>query len=118
MAAETLIAVVSSETIQEAADKLGITRQRVHDRINKYQLKDKILALKEDALMELSVGATKAARNLVKKIDSENEQVSKSASDSILDRIGLTKSDTTNTNIFLGDVQFVNSVPRPERNKT
>jgi len=115
LAAETLIAVTSSETIQEAADQLGISRKQVHERIVKYELKDKILQLKENALMELSVGATKAARNLVSKLDSENEQVSKSASDSILDRIGVTKSDTTNTNIFLGDVQFVNSVPRPER---
>lgn len=115
LAAETFMAVTTSDTGQEAADKLGITRQQVYWRIKEYGLTDRIKAIKEDALAELHFGATKAARNLVQKIDSENEAISKSASDSVLDRIGLTKSDNSNTNIFLGEVKFINEVPRPKR---
>ena len=88
----------------------------MHERIVKYELKEKIQQLKENALTELTLGAPKAAQKLVKLIDSDNEQIAKTASDSVLDRVGVTKSDNTNTNIFLGDVQFVNAVPRPERN--
>jgi hypothetical protein len=98
LAAETLIAVTSSETIQEAADMLGISRKQVHERLVKYELKDKILALKENALTELTMGAPKAARKLINLIDSENEAVSKSASDSVLDRVGVTKSDSSSNN--------------------
>ena len=116
LAAETLIAVTSSTTIQEAADILGITRKQVHERIVKYELKERIQQLKENALTELTMGAPKAAQKLVKLIDSDNEQIAKTASDSVLDRVGVTKSDNQNTNIFLGDVQFINAVPRPERN--
>lgn len=94
LAAETLIAVTTSETIQEAADKLGISRTQTHNRIKQYGLQEKILALKEDAITELTLGGTKAARNLISKIDSENESVSLNASNSVLDRVGLTKQDT------------------------
>ena len=95
LASETIVAVVMSNTIQEAADKLGITRQMVHERITKYDLKDRITDLKTNALTELQVGATKAAQNLVSKIDSEDEKTSLAASNSVLDRVGLTKADTT-----------------------
>jgi hypothetical protein len=94
LAAETLIAVTSSETIQEAADQLGISRKQVHERIVKYELKDKILQLKENALLELTMGAPRAARKLLNLIDSDNEKIAKSASDSVLDRAGVTKSDS------------------------
>lgn len=108
LASETIVAVVMSSTIQEAADKLGITRQMVHERITKYDLKEKIAALKVNALTELQVGATKAAQNLVSKIDSPDEKTSLAASNSVLDRVGLTKADTTgggNTIIFnQGDI--------------
>lgn len=115
LAAETLLAVTTSETMDEAAKKLGISRQQIYKRIDKYELKEKIVALRENALNELTVGSVKAARKLVTLIDSESEQIAKSASDSVLDRIGLTKGDTTNVNIFQGDVQFINQVPRPKR---
>ena len=115
LAAETLLAVTTSETMDEAAKKLGISRQQIYKRIDKYELKEKIVALRENALNELTVGSVKAARKLVTLIDSESEQIAKSASDSVLDRIGVTKGDATNVNIFQGDVQFVNQVPRPKR---
>lgn len=88
------MAVVMSDTIQEAADKLGISRQQTHNRITTYGLKDKIAALKENAIIELQVGAEKAARKLVTLVDSQNENIARAASDSVLDRVGLTKQDT------------------------
>lgn len=97
LASETLIAVILSDTVQEAADKLGISRQMVHERINRYELKDKIKNLKEEALIELHLGTNKAARKLVKLIDSENESIAKAASVDVLDRVGLTKADSSTT---------------------
>lgn len=98
LAAETLIAVTSSENIQGAADLLGISRKQVHERIVKYELKEKILQLKEHALTELTMGAPKAARKLITLIDSDDEKVAKAASDSVLDRVGVTKSDNNSNN--------------------
>ena len=111
LASETLLAVVMSDTVQQAADKLGISRQMVHERINRYDLKDKIAALKEQAIVELHLGTTKAAQKLVGLLDSEDEKVVKAASDSILDRVGLTKadkdSDANKPNIFInGNATF------------
>ena len=115
LAAETLIAVTTSEDIDEAAEKLGISRQQVYKRIAKYELKEKIIALKEDALLELSTTSIKAARRIGTLIDSQDEKVALAASNSNLDRIGLTKSDSNTNNIFMGDVQFVNNIPRPPK---
>lgn len=105
LAAETLIAVTSSDTIQQAADLLGISRKQVHERIVKYELKEKILQLKENALTELTMGAPKAARKLISLIDSDDEKVAKSASDSVLDRAGVTKSDNNSTGTTFNFVQ-------------
>jgi bisphosphoglycerate-dependent phosphoglycerate mutase len=97
LAGETLIAVLTSDTISEAAEKLGITRQMVHVRIVKYELQDKIKNLLEEARNEMVIGSGKAARSLVKLLDSEDERTVKSAADSILDRVGLTKIDNNST---------------------
>ena len=107
LASETLFAVLSSETVQQAADMLGISRKQVHKRIQMYQLKDKIAQIKENAVTELTMGTGKAARKLVGLIDSDDEKVAKSAADSVLDRAGVTKSDTTPVNTIIfnrGDV--------------
>ena len=98
LASETLLAVVMSDTVQEAATKLGISRQMVHERINRYELKDKIKNLKDEAMIELHLGTNRAARKMVQLIDSENESIAKAASAEVLDRVGLTKADTGNSN--------------------
>lgn len=98
LASETLLAVTTSETGQEAADKLGISRQHLYRRIKEYGLTDKILVLREDALNELTLGSMKAAQKLVKLIDSDNETIAKGASESVLDRAGVTKSDSSSNN--------------------
>lgn len=110
IASETLIAVTTSEDIGEAAEKLGISRKQVYERINKYELKDKIIALKQNAIMELSATSIKAARRIGKLIDSDDERVALAASNSNLDRIGVTKSDDmeqkSNTFIFSNTANF------------
>lgn len=110
LAGETLIAVLTSPNMTVAAEKLGITRQMVHVRIDKYELKDKIANLKQQALLELQMGANKAVYTLVKSLESQNEAVAKSAADSILDRVGLTKTDNLeqkgNTIIFSNTANF------------
>lgn len=111
VATETLIAILSSNSMQEAADQLNISRQAVYMRVEKYDLTDKIKQLREEALLELQLGTGKAARRLVKLVDSDNDGIAKAASDSILDRVGLTKLDKkdapTGTNIFVnGDANF------------
>jgi len=115
LAAETLLAVTQSEDMYEAAEKLGITRKQVYERINKYDLREKILKLKEDALLELSTTSIKAARKIGSLIDSDDEKIALAASNSNLDRVGVTKSDTGTNNIFMGDVQFINNIPRPPK---
>lgn len=110
LAGETLIAVLTSPNMTVAAEKLGITRQMVHERINRYDLKEKIANLKQEAMLELQMGANKAVYTLVRSLDSQNESVAKSAADSILDRIGLTKADNMeqkgNTFIFSNTANF------------
>lgn len=110
LAGETLIAVLTSHNMTEAAEKLGITRQMVHERINRYDLKEKIANLKHEAMLELQMGANKAVYTLVKSLDSQNEAVAKGAADSILDRVGLTKTDNMeqkgNTYIFSNTANF------------
>lgn len=91
---ETLIALATSDTVTEAAKKLGISRQVVYERIHKYNLTEKLKSIQAVATVELATGAGKAARNLINKIDHEDPNISIKASTETLDRIGLTKADT------------------------
>lgn len=88
---ETLIALATADTVTEAAERLGVSRTVVYERIQKYGLTEKLKNIQESALVELATGAGKAARNLISKIDSENEDISVKASTETLDRVGLTK---------------------------
>jgi hypothetical protein len=88
---ETLIALATADTVTEAAERLGVSRTIVYERIQKYGLTEKLKNIQESALVELATGAGKAARNLISKIDSENEDISVKASTETLDRVGLTK---------------------------
>lgn len=110
LAGETLIAVLTSPNMTVAGEKLGITRQMVHERINRYGLKEKIANLKQEALLELQMGAHKAVYTLTRSLDSDNEMLAKSAADSILDRVGLTKADNLeqkgNTFNFINNASF------------
>jgi len=100
---DTLIALAQADTVTQAAEILGISRTVLYERIAKYGLTEKLKTIHESALVELATGAGKAARNLISKIDSENEDISIKASTETLDRIGLTKpnkSDAGTINNF------------------
>jgi hypothetical protein len=95
---ETLIALATNDTVTAAAEDLGISRTVLYERIQKYGLTEKLKNIQESAMVELATGAGKAARNLISKIDSDNEDISIKASTETLDRVGLTKpnkSDVT-----------------------
>ena len=107
LAAETLIALLTSDTVQDAADSLGISRTGVYKRVQKYDLANKLIELKGSAQAELAVGAAKAARNLISKIDHEDADISMKASTETLDRIGLTKPTNTGTAVQVNFNQHV-----------
>ena len=107
LAAETLIALLTNDTVQQAADSLGISRMGVYKRVRKYDLASKLIELKGSAQAELATGAAKAARNLVAKIDSEDERNSIDASKEVLDRIGLTKPTNAGTAVQVNFNQHV-----------
>lgn len=90
---DTLLALASNDTITDAAASLGVSRETVYQRIHKFGLTEKLKDIHQAATVELITGAGKAARNLISKIDSENQDISLKASVETLDRVGLTKSD-------------------------
>lgn len=95
--AETLIALLTSDTRTEAAEKLGIARDTLYRRIREYNLDEHIAQIPRDALSVLHQGSVKAAENYIKKIDHRDAKISLEASNQVLDRIGLgTKTQQTN----------------------
>lgn len=107
IASETLIALLTHDTVEEAAKALGIHRTAVYKRVRKYDLASKLIELKGSAQAELAVGAAKAARNLIDKIDHEDPDVSMKASTETLDRIGLTKPTNSGTAVQVNFNQHV-----------
>lgn len=95
---ETLIALLSSDTRTEAAERLGISRNALYDRIDKYGLEAHIAKVPEQALSVMRQGSLKAAENYIKKIDHRDAKISLEASNQVLDRIGL-GAKTQQTNI-------------------
>lgn len=92
-ATATLIALWEHDTIPQAAEALGITRQQVYDRIKAYGLNEKLAEMHEAGRLTLQQGTRKAAENVIDKIDSKDEKISLQASTEVLDRTGLTKPD-------------------------
>lgn len=88
---ETLVALASNDSITSAAMQLGISRLGLYKRIEKYNLTAQLKNIQEAAIAELSLGAGKAARNLVNKIDHADPDISLKSSAEVLDRVGLTK---------------------------
>lgn len=86
---ETILALSTCTTQTKAAEKLGISHRALTNRLNKWQLREYIAEMTNDALASLQLGSKKAAENFVNKLDSRNESISMDASREILDRVGL-----------------------------
>lgn len=86
---ETLVALLSSDTRTEAAERLGLSRNALYERITKYGLEAHIAKVPEQALSVMRQGSLKASENYIKKIDHRDPKISLEASNQILDRIGL-----------------------------
>jgi hypothetical protein len=99
--AETVAALLTTTTIFDAAQKLEIPNSTLHKRIERWGLRDVIEKQRQEILEgaknELINNSTKAALNIVSKIDSEDETISMKASTETLDRVGLGKQQTAPT---------------------
>lgn len=103
-ASETLLALLSSKTQTEAAERLQIERSTLWYRVKKYKLDDIIAQIPREALMRLQLASTSAAEKLVQKLDDRKEGLQ--AAIEILDRTGVTarKDDSpqVQVNTFIG----------------
>ncbi len=97
LAQETLVALITNDTVEKAAASIGISKTTIYERIHKYELMDKLKDIRERGHLELLTATAKAAENLTKKLDHENPDISLKASTEILDRVGLTKPNEKRT---------------------
>lgn len=94
---ETITAMLTSQTMEEAAEKLGISRIGLFKRRERYGLDQIIEQHVETARMKLQDGSIKAAQKLVSLID--DKRYSLEASKEVLDRVGIGKVNNNPTNI-------------------
>ncbi len=87
--AETTTAIVVSKTLTQASQLLKISRPTLYDRINKYDLKNVINPLAQEASFTLYIASLDAAEELVKQLSNWNVKVRAEAAKEILDRIGI-----------------------------
>ncbi len=92
-AAETALAVVVSNTMQEAADMLGVDRSTVYRRIDRYKLNDVIDSVPERALKTLKIGSVAAAEEFIDQLRHRDVGVRREAAKEILDRVGVGTKD-------------------------
>lgn len=86
--AETIVAIYSSPTLTQAAQKLGITRGTLYDRMNSEPaIKRAIEDMKEIALKNLQQASQKAADTMIEKLDDPRDGLE--ASKEILNRVGI-----------------------------
>jgi hypothetical protein len=85
----TLIALITSTSVREAAEKLGISERTVFKHKKKYGLQKVIDSIPEIAFDTLKLGSARAAEVMVKKLEDRNQGLD--ASKEILDRVGLGK---------------------------
>lgn len=88
---ETLLALATSDTVTEAAERLGIQRNTLYERIHKYGLTEKLKDIQNAAAVELLTSSTKAARKIGELVDNKDPNIALKASTENLDRIGITK---------------------------
>lgn len=97
---ETLLALLSSKTKTEAAEKLKIDRTTLYQRIDRYGLAKHLEAIPKRALQTLQMGSELAAETMINKLSGHQGL---EAAKEILDRVGLTGDKQQNlTQINIG----------------
>ena len=95
-ARETLVALLSSKTLSDAARLLGVERSTIYDRIEKYQLQELLDTIPSRALSVLKHGSVRAAEVMVEELDIYRGQKLEAAKE-ILDRVGVTSKKQGDT---------------------
>lgn len=90
---ETLLALATSDTVTEAAERLGIARNSLYERIHKYGLTEKLKDIQNAAAVELLTSSGKAARKIGELVDHKDPNIAIKAATENLDRIGITKAN-------------------------
>lgn len=88
---DTLLALLTSKTKTEAANKLSISRQQLYNREKKYGLVKFLEEIPQKALQTLQMGSVRAAEMLVEQLDSDKNAME--AAKEILDRVGIVKRE-------------------------
>ena len=91
--AETMLAILTTHSYHEAAQKLGLTDEGLILRRKKLGIDEKINTLPQEALQRLKIYSVKAADVFGKNLD--NRQRDMTAAAEILDRVGVGKGPQT-----------------------
>lgn len=91
--AETLLAILTSETYEEAAKKLNMTGDGLRLRRVKFGIDKRIAELPAEALDRLRLGSVRAANTFVKNLDDPQKDME--AAKEILNRVGITDKTPT-----------------------
>ena len=99
MASETVNALLTYKSYAVTARKLGITVPALRDRVKRYKLQPIIDECVRDARNTLILHSEESANKLIDLTNSDDENVALKASESVLDRTGVTKSECNNTQV-------------------
>lgn len=86
---DTAVALLMGRKVTKAAELLGVTRQAIYYRIDKYGLEKIIKLMPKKAYQILMLNADKAAETLSDLMDSKDDKIKLEASKESLDRVGL-----------------------------
>lgn len=105
-ASETLIAILSTSTYEEAAESLGISDVALWARRKKYNLDKIVDRFPQEALQRLKMYSIRAADTLGRVLKHSNPAYSMNAASEILDRVGVSKGPQ----IVIDNRQVINEV--------
>jgi hypothetical protein len=83
---ETVIALLTTKTLSDAARKLGVSRNTVYERKEKWDIDGLISEMPMQALQALKGSSLKAAMNMIEDLDSYRPKIRQDASKYILDK--------------------------------
>jgi len=87
LVAETMLAILTTDSYEEAAEKLGMTREGLRKRREKYELDERIAEIPEEALAKLQAHSVVAANVFVKNLKNPRKEME--AAKEVLNRVGV-----------------------------